>query len=231
MARATETINIEVESRSVTGKNACRRIRAAGKIPANVYGLGLPPFAVAVEPRRVEEVLRMGSGRNTIFRLSLAGGKETRDVMLRELQRDPVSDDLVHVDFARVDLSKPVTVSVPVQLQGMAEGVKNEGGIMDFVQRSVQVSCLPTQIPESLLVDVTGLHLNQNVAVKDLTAGEGITILDDPASIIAVVVASRAEIAEETAVEEPAEEGAEEPEVISKGKEAEGEKQQEEGSE
>jgi len=231
MAVTGESINVEVVSRTETGKNACRRIRAAGKIPANVYGLGLAPFAVAVNPRSIEEVLKMGSGRNTIFRLSLAGGKETRDVMLRELQRDPVSGKLIHVDFARLDLSKPVTVSVPVRLVGEAEGVKNEGGIMDFVQRSVLVSCLPLEIPDQVAVDVSQLHLNQNLAVKDIEFGEGITVLDDPASIVAVVVASRAEISEEAATEEPEEEGAEEPEVVSKGKEAEGEKQQEESSE
>jgi len=230
MALARESINVEVEGRTDTGKNACRRIRAAGRIPANVYGLGLPPFAVAVNPRSIDDVLKMGSGRNTIFRLSLAGGKETRDVMLREMQRDPVSGKLIHVDFARVDLSKPVTVSVPVQLEGEAEGVKNEGGIMDFVQRTVEVSCLPLEIPDQVTVDVSELHLNQNLAVKDLSFGEGITVLDDPASIVAVVVASRAEIAEEAVTEEPEEEGAEEPEVAGKGKEAEGEKQQEEKS-
>jgi large subunit ribosomal protein L25 len=230
MAVARESINVEVESRTDTGKNACRRIRAAGKIPANVYGLGLAPFAVAVNPRAIDDVLKMGSGRNTIFRLSLAGGKETRDVMLREMQRDPVSDKLIHVDFARVDLDKPITVSVPVQLVGEAEGVKNEGGIMDFVQRTILVSCLPLEIPDQVSVDVSELHLNQNLAVKDLEFGEGITVLDDPASIVAVVVASRAEIAEEAVAEEEEEEGAEEPEVAGKGKEAEGEKQQEEKS-
>jgi len=230
MAVQKERINVEVEARTDTGKNACRRIRAAGRVPANVYGLGLAPYAVSVDTRRVEDVLKLGSGRNTIFRLALAGGKETRDVMLREIQRDPVTDRMIHVDFARVDLDKPVTVSVPVHLEGTAEGVKNEGGIMDFVQRSVQVSCLPLAIPESLSIDVTEIHLNQHVAVKDLQVDEGITILDDPASIIAVVVASRAEVAEAGTVEEAAVEGAEEPEVISKGKEAEGEQQKEESS-
>lgn len=226
MAVTRESINVDVETRTETGKNACRRLRAAGRIPANVYGLGLAPYAVTVDPRRIEDVLRTGSGRNTIFRLSLAGGKETREVMLRELQRDPVSDRLVHVDFARVDPAKPITVSVPVQLEGLAYGVKNEGGILDFVQRSVQVSCLPLAIPDKLVIDISELHLNQHVAVKDIAVEAGITVVDDPSAIIAVVVASRAEIAEEAVAEAPAEEGAEEPEVISKGKEAEGEKQE-----
>lgn len=226
MAVARESINVEVEARTDTGKNACRRIRAAGRVPANVYGLGLAPHAVTVDPRRVEEVLGTGSGRNTIFRLSLAGGQETREVMLRELQRDPVSDRLIHVDFARVDPNKPITVSVPVQLEGLAYGVKNENGILDFVQRSVQVACLPREIPDRFVIDISELHLNQHVAVKDLVVEAGVTVVDDPSAIIAVVVATRAEVVEEGVVAAPAEEGAAEPEVIGKGKEAEGEKKE-----
>jgi large subunit ribosomal protein L25 len=227
-----EQITVPVEARSDTGKNACRQLRAAGRIPGNVYGMALAPFAVSVDPRKVEDVLGLSSGRNTIFQLSLAGGKESRDVMLREMQRDPVTERLVHVDFMRVDPDKRMNVMVPVQLLGLAEGVKNEGGILDFVQRQVEVTCLPTDIPEQLSVDISDLHLNQNVAVKELGTVEGVEILDDPESILAVVVPSRAaeaEVAEvdEEAAEEAAEEG-EEPEVIGKGKEAEADKPEEE---
>ncbi len=223
-----EKITVPVEARSATGKNACRQLRAAGMIPGNVYGMALPPFAVSVDPRKVEEVLSLSSGRNTIFQLSLEGGKESRDVMLREMQRDPVSEHLLHVDFMRVDPDRRMNVFVPVRLLGTAEGVKNEGGILDFVQRQVEVSCLPADIPEHLSVDIAGLHLNQNVAVKELEAMEGVEILDDPEAILAVVVPSRAPevevaAAEEEAAEVAAEEG-EEPEVIGKGKAAEAEK-------
>jgi large subunit ribosomal protein L25 len=222
-----EKTTVPVEARSATGKNACRQLRAAGRIPGNVYGMALSPFAVSVEPRKVEEVLGLSSGRNTIFSLSLEGGKESRDVMLREMQRDPVSERLVHVDFMRVDPDKLMHVLVPVRLIGTPEGVKNEAGVLDFVQRQVEVSCFPSDIPEQLAVDISELHLNQNVAVKELEAGEGVEILDDPEAILAVVVPSRAaevvEEPEEEAAEEGAEEG-EEPEVIGKGKEAEAEK-------
>lgn len=229
-----EQINVEVHSRTEKGKNSCRRIRAAGMIPGNVYGLGLAPFPVSVSPVRVEEVLRLERGRNTIFRLSLAGGEESREVMLREIQRDPVSERLVHVDFVRVDPDKPVIVMIPVNLIGIPEGVKNEGGILDFVQRTVEISCLPNAIPERLDVDVSELHINQNVSAKELQVGEGITVLEDPESILAVVAQSRAEVsAEEEAAEEEAaeEEGAEEPEVSGKGKEAEGEERKDKDGE
>jgi len=123
---ATKSIVLEVDSRSVTGTSACRRLRAGGKIPGNVYGLDRPPFKVAVSPRRIDEVLRLGSGVNTVFQLSLAGEKRTREAMIKELQRDPVSGDPIHVDFVRIDPTKKVQVSVPVRLVGVPEGVRNE---------------------------------------------------------------------------------------------------------
>jgi large subunit ribosomal protein L25 len=228
MSKASSRIDVEVHERKEKGKNANRRVRASGMVPGNVYGLDLSPFPVSVNPRRVEEILGLERGRNTIFRLKLAGAEETRDVMLRELQRDPVSERLVHVDFVRVDPNKPVTISVPVHLEGTPEGVRNEGGVLDFVQRAVQISCLPDRIPEHLAVDVTDLHINQNVAIKDLTVDEGITILDDAESILAVVAITRAEVSaeEEAAEEAEGEEGAE-PEVVGEEKEGEGEAQSE----
>jgi large subunit ribosomal protein L25 len=226
----SEKINVQVEARTDTGKNACRRIRAAGKIPGNVYGMDIAPFAVAVNPKRVESVLALSSGRNTIFSLSLEGGSENRDVMLRELQRDPVTERLLHVDFLRIDPDKRMHVNVPIRLHGVAEGVKNEGGILDFVQRSVEVSCLPSDIPEQFDIDISELHLNQNVAVKSLEVGEELEILDDPETILAVCVPTRvieepvAEEELEEGAEEAAEEGAEEPEVAAKGKEGDDDK-------
>jgi large subunit ribosomal protein L25 len=223
MATATERKNVDVQARNERGKNANRRLRATGQIPGNVYGLNLDPYAVSVDPRSVEHVLRLATGRNTIFRLQLAGAKESRDVMIRELQRDPVTDRLIHVDFVRVDMSKAITVSVPVHLVGLPEGVKNEGGVLDFVQRTVEVSCLPDAIPERLDVDVSALHVNQNVAVRDLVIGEGLKVEDDPDAILAVVAAARAEIVEGAA--EEAAEGAEEPEVAGEAEDEEADKE------
>ena len=205
MPSTSKNVVVEVEPRSDMGKNACRRMRYKGRVPANVYGLDLDPFAVSVDPLRVEEVLRLGTGRNTIFRLSTAGEGQSRQVMLRELQRDPLSEKLIHIDFVRVDPTKRIHVNVPVQLIGLAEGVKNEGGILDFVHRSVAVSSLPDSIPEHLDVDITHLHIGQNVSVKDLGDVEGVEFIDDPGTILAVVSAPRAEeAAEEVAEDEEA---------------------------
>lgn len=219
MTTTSSKILVEVEPRTERGKNACRRIRASGKVPANVHGLKLDPFSVAVSPKRIEEVLRLGSGRNTILTLSL-GGESTRAAMIRELQRDPVTESMLHIDFIRVDLEKSLHVRVPIRLHGLPEGVKNEGGVLDFVHREVEVECLPDSIPEHLDLDVSGLHLNQHLAVSDLQPGAGVRILAPPDTIVAVVVPPKAEEAPAEAVEEVA--AAAEPEVIKgKGKEAE----------
>jgi len=210
MARTTGSTVVEVESREAKGTNAAGRLRAAGSIPANVYGLDLAPYSVAVSARRIGEVLSLGTGQNTMLTLSIAGTDKSRDVMIRELQRDPVTNRVVHVDFVRIDTAKTLEVSVPVQLLGIPEGVKNEAGILDHVHREVLVACLPNAIPEHLDVDVSELHVNQHVSVSDLTVGEGVTLLDDPETIIATVSMSKAEVtttAEEE--EEEAVEGAE----------------------
>jgi large subunit ribosomal protein L25 len=213
------SVVVEVEPREEVGKNACRRLRMRGLVPGNVFGLDRPPFKVAVNPRRIEDVLRLGSGVNTIFTLRLVGQDRTREAMIKELQRDPITDKPLHVDFVRIDVTKALHVDVPVRLVGTALGVKNEGAIMDFVLREVEVECLPGMIPEHLDVDVSELHLNQHVSIKDLAIPEGVQVLGDPEQIIAVVVLPKAE--EQPVVAEEAAPVAE-PEVLKKGKEAEG---------
>jgi large subunit ribosomal protein L25 len=210
-------IVVEAQERSDLGKNASRRLRRDGGVPGVVYGLDRPPFPVGIGARKIEDVLKLETGRNTIFTMALKGQERSRAVMIKALQRDPVTERLVHVDFVRVDLTKSVRVSVPLRLLGLAEGVKTEGGILEFVLRQVEVQCLPADIPEHIDLDVSALHLNQHLSVKDLPIRERVTILDDPESIVCVVAVPKEEAA--PVVEEVAEVAAE-PEVIKKGKEA-----------
>jgi len=196
MNRTAEAIEVGVETRTEFGKNACRRLRARGLVPATVYGMKLEGFTVAVDPRRVEEILGLPSGRNTIFTLSLPGAEKSRAVMLRDLQRDPLTEHLLHVDFIRVDPTKRIHVRVPVRLLGIPEGVKNEGGLLEFVHREVEVACLPSAIPEHLDVDVSHLHNNQHVSVKELLALADVEIIDDPEMILVVVAPPRLETPE-----------------------------------
>jgi len=201
---------IEVEARSGRGKGDCRRLRAAGRIPGNVYGLDREPFAVSVAPRAIEELLRTDAGRNAMITLSMGGSGETRQVLIRELQRDPLSESLLHIDFLRLDVTKPIQVNVPVRLTGVPLGVKNDGGILDFVHREVQVSCLPADIPGHMDLDVSELHVGQHVSVADIRFASGVSPVDPPDTIIAVVSAPRREevAAEAAEAEAPAEEEA-----------------------
>ncbi len=212
-----KNIVVEVQERSELGKNANRRLRKTGGVPGVVYGLDGAPFNVDVRARKIEEVLGLETGRNTIFTLALAGQDRSRAVMIKALQRDPVSERLVHVDFVRVDLAKSVKVSVPIRLIGTPEGVKNEGGLLEFVLRELEVQCLPSDIPDHLDLDVSELRLNHHLSVKDIPSRERVTVMDDPESIVCVVAIPKEEAA--PVVEEAAEVVAE-PEVIKKGKEA-----------
>jgi len=212
-----KNIVVEVQERSEQGKNAARRLRAGGGVPGVVYGLDRPPFTVAVGARKIEEVLGLETGRNTIFTLALAGQDRSRAVMIKDLQRHPVTERLVHVDFLRVDLDRVVRVNVPIRLTGVSEGVKTEGGLLEFVLRHVEVECLPADIPDHLDVDVSALRLNQHLAVKDLPVKDRVKILDDSEAIVCVVAVPKEEVA--PVVEEAVTTDAE-PEVMKKGKEA-----------
>jgi len=214
-----KNIVVEALERSELGKNASRRLRAGGGVPGVVYGLDRPPFTVGVGARKIEEVLGVETGRNTIFTLALTGQDRSRAVMIKALQRDPVTERLVHVDFVRVDLARTVRVNVPVRLVGIAEGVKSDGGLLEFMHREVEVECLPSDIPERLDLDVTALRLNQHLSVKDLPVTERVTVLDDPEAVVCVVAVPKEEAA--PVVEEVAATAAE-PEVIKKGKESAG---------
>jgi len=208
---ATQKVILEVQTREDLGKGPNRRLRAAGRIPANVYGLGLDSFAVSVDPSRVEDLLRSGSGRNTILTLAMKGADDSRDVMIREIQRDPVHEGLRHIDFVRLDPNRKMQVRVPVHLIGSSEGVKNEGGLIDFIHREVLINCLPSAIPSHLEGDISELHIGQQLAVKDLKGIENVEMVDDLDMVVLVVAQPKVE-------EEPVE--AEEEEVVVEGDEA-----------
>jgi large subunit ribosomal protein L25 len=209
----SETMSIEVQPRQETGKNANRRSRAAGKIPAVVYGGGKESVAIEVDRKTLVDTMKGHGGENPIFLLKL--GDKERHAMIRNLQLDPVSRQVIHIDFQRVQMDQKVRVAVPIELVGTAYGVKTEGGMIDFVTREVHVECLPGDIPKHLECDVTNLHVGQHVEAKDLTLPPRVTLLDDPDRVIISLSHSRLEAA-------PAGEGAEgeaaEPEVIKRAK-------------
>jgi large subunit ribosomal protein L25 len=210
-------IVVPAESRPLTGKNANRRLRSRGMIPGVVYAEGKEAVAVAVSPRQIGMVLRSAAGENTLFDLELGGSR--RKVILKEFQREPLRGQILHADFYEVALDKPIEVNVHVELEGTPVGVKLQGGIVDFVTRELEVSCLPADIPERITVDISHLELNKHLRVSDLKIGAKVKILADADVVIAHVVLPKAEVAAETAAAEGAAEAtAAEPEVIKKGK-------------
>jgi large subunit ribosomal protein L25 len=207
---------LEVETREGRGKNEARRLRARGRIPAVVYGAEKDrATAIAVDPKVLMRLLHSESGVNTLIGLKGLGEGETR-VMVKEYQLDPLRHRLLHADFYRIAMDKALQVTVPVLLKGEARGVKQQGGILDFVQREIEIECLPGDIPEHITVDVSELMLNQGVRVRDLHAEGGRwKAVSEPDTMIVHVIPLRT--AEEAPTAEAAPGGAE-PEVIKKGK-------------
>ena len=222
---------LEAVKRDTRGKNAARRLRAAGKIPAVVYGAQKEGEAganipVAVDPKPLLRILHSHSGVNTLITLKVDGEGDSR-VLVKNFLVDPITNDMLHADFVRVNVESRVTVSVPVVLKGEARGVKVEGGVLDFVHREIELESLPLEIPDAIEIDVANLGLNDAVYVRDVAQGAKWTPVSDADMMLVHVVAARAvaePVAEGTAVAAaPAPAGAE-PEVIKKGKtEKEGE--------
>lgn len=190
---------IEVEARQTFGSNANRRLRKEGLIPGIVYGQGKESISISVNPRRIMEILGSASGGNTIFRIQMSEGEQvfTLDMMLRDIQVDPVTDALLHVDFMRLDMSARIQVKVPVELVGLSKGVKEQGGRLDFIQRELNIECLPVDIPDSITYDVTDMEIGDSVRVKDLTMGENMTILDKESMVVLVLNAPKMVVEEE----------------------------------
>ena len=174
------------------------------------------------------DVFRAGAGENAIFLLKLAGSDQSRHAMIREMQRDPVSRKPLHIDFVRVLMDVKITLNVPIEIVGIAKGVKTDQGILDVVTREIEIECLPTDIPENIAVDISELMLNQSIRVKDLVQGVKWRAMTEGETMIVHVVMPKAEEsaqAADAAAAEAAPAAAAEPEVIKKGKEEKDEKE------
>jgi large subunit ribosomal protein L25 len=198
-----------VELREKRGKGVARKLRAAGRIPGICYRRNAESVAVSLDPRELDLLLRKASaGINTLIDLKVTGGGDFdgRQVLVKELQRDPITGAYLHADLYAVDLQQSIHVSVPVHLKGTAVGVTLGGGILDQATRELDVECLPNAIPEEFAVDVSQLEVGDSIHVRDLEVPEGIEILNDPdVSIVSVVAPS---VSEEAAPAEAEVEGA-----------------------
>lgn len=205
-------------------KNAARRVRVAGKIPAVLYGHGHDPVAVEVDPKQISRILHSETGHNTIFDVEVAGQPAAK-AMIVDWQREPIKDRLIHIDLKRIALDRVLRVRVRVKLLGTPVGVKTEGGVLDQVLREVEIECLPADIPGHIDVDVSGLEMHQVVRVNGLPHSDKIKYMTAEDATVAHVVQIREEVAAtpeaaagEAGAAAPGAAAPAEPEVAKKGK-------------
>jgi large subunit ribosomal protein L25 len=216
MATALETNVLEGQPRTPGTKNDARRVRREGKIPAVVYGAGKESLSITVDPRVVTRILNSETGHNTIFDLTLDG--EKTKAMIVDWQYEPIKGRILHIDLKRIALDKVLTVSVPIELTGEAEGVKTQGGILEQMLREVEIECLPADIPSHIDVDVSQLTFGKVLRVSDLPHSDKIKFLTDENQPVAHVTSVKEEVAVTPEAAAEAAAAPSEPEVIKKGK-------------
>jgi large subunit ribosomal protein L25 len=222
------SFTIKAEKREVFGKNASRRLRKEGCLPAVLYGEGKFNFPLTLNKKDIIAVLKSESGENTIFKIVF--DSKIQDAMIKEIQIDPSDDELIHADLIQISMDKAIRVAVPILLRGEPIGVKTEGGFVDFMTREVEIECLPKDIPEHIEVDISDLHLHQSLKISDLTPPEGVKFMSEISSVIALVDVPHKEEEVVKPVEEVAAAEPTEPEVIKKER-AEKEEEEEGGKE
>lgn len=182
-----EEISLNIELREETGKNICRRLRSRGMVPAVVYGKGMDAVPAAVSEKELAGAIAGEGGRNHLIKLKGEKSLDGKLVIVSDLLLDPLKGKLLHVDLHKVNLEEKVRVSVPVSLVGTAKGVK-DGGLLDFVTHTIEVECLPTQIPEHLEVDVTELKIGESIHIGQVVVPAGLKVLgDEKATVVSVL--------------------------------------------
>jgi large subunit ribosomal protein L25 len=218
---------LDAQSRDSFGKNEARRTRRDGKVPAVVYGGdGQAATPIAVDPRALLRILHSESGQNTLISLKLSGSGDTR-VLVKDFQLDPITHQVLHADFYRVAMDRAIQVTIPIVAKGEPKGVKQQGGILEFIRREIQIETLPGDIPENIEVDISELMLHQGLRVRDVVTDPRWKAITEADTMLLHVIMPRAEeapAAAETAAAPAA--APAEPEVIKKGKKEDEEKEE-----
>ena len=225
-----EKIILNVETREEKGKTQVKKIRKQGMVPAVCYKDGKEAFSLKIVTKDLYTILHTRAGENVLITLNVANAKKAAEktVMIKEIQREPMNGDIIHVDFSEISLTKKIEVKVPVEITGEAKEIVREGGIIEHIVWEVEVECLPTNIPDKIVVDISGMKIGDAVHLKDLKVGEDICPLGEPDMVVLV---GKPPAKEEVVEAVPGAEGLEEPEVIAKGKKPEeGEEEAEEGA-
>jgi len=214
---------LEATTRDTFGKNEARRTRREGRVPAVLYGEGRTATPIAVEPKALLKILHSESGANTLIALKLAGAGDTR-VLVKEYQVDPITHHVLHADFYKIAMDKMLRLTIPVIVKGEPKGVKQQGGILEFIRREIVIECLPADIPEHVDVDVSELMLHQGIRVRDIaTNPKWKSVTEGEAMLVHVIMPKAEEVAAPADAAAAATATPAEPEVIKKGKKEEGE--------
>jgi large subunit ribosomal protein L25 len=215
---------LEATKRETFGKNEARRTRREGRVPAVLYGGdGKEATPIAVPPKALLKILHSESGQNTLISLKLAGTSDTR-VLVKDFQIDPVTHEVLHADFYRIAMDRVLQVTIPVTVHGEPKGVKQQGGILEFIRREIVIECLPADIPEHVDVDVSELMLHQGIRVRDIaTSPKWKPVTEGEAMLVHVIMPKAEEVAAPAEAAAAATATPAEPEVIKKGKKEEGE--------
>ena len=208
---------LTASSRPHSGKGVARSLRRDGRIPGIIYGHARQPQALSISAKDLERLLERFAAENTVIELSLEGA--TSRTLIREIQRDPIRRNVLHVDFQELVAGEKVTVRIPVVLQGIPDGVRNAGGILSQVMQELEVRVDPAHMPSHIVVDVTNIAIGHSVHVSEINVPDGVEVLDDADSTIAVVAAPKEEVEAPTPGTAP--EAAVEPELIRKPSEEE----------
>ena len=214
-----EKVILKAGIRKETGKRVAKDLRNIGLVPANVYKSGKAATSLTVVDKELESILHTKAGENVLITLKVSGeesASKDRTVLIKEIQRHPVRDNILHVDFNEISLTETLEVKVPIVARGEPVGVKVDGGLLEHILRELSVECLPTDIPARIDVEVSALKIGEHVLVKDIKVPEGVKVLNDPELIALIVKAPKVEAPKEEAAP-----GGEEPELIRKKKEEE----------
>jgi large subunit ribosomal protein L25 len=211
-------VTLKVHARTDTGKGVARKLRANGKLPAVIYGHNEEPLPIELEQHNLTATMRQAEGEKLLINLNVDGKDSEKKALIKDIQRDPVSSKILHIDFQHISMDAKIKIEVPVKIEGVADGVKNMGGIMSWNIRKIMVQCLPADIPDKITLDVTEMKIHDSIHVNDITAGN-YEIMDDPEETIVSIIPPTI-IKEEAVAAEEGEEGEEAPEAAPETEEA-----------
>ncbi len=218
-----EEIVLEAKKRIMKGKQGVRKLRNQALIPAILYGRGKESVSLEINEKDIKKIINTGSWESVVIDLKVEGDNEVTNVIIKDIQVDPIKRNLLHLDLCEISLKEKIKVHMHIETVGEAPGVKSNGGILEHITREIEIECLPTKIPESIKIDISALEIGDAITVGGLAVSDDIKIITDQERVVVKVIPPT--VLEEKIEEEAPLAEAVEPEVIAKGKKEETEEE------